>query len=67
MALVARKKSGPPGGGLPGVFRDICERKRTEKALKQSMSLLRTTLESTADDIWVVTEPGWSPTTPNRC
>ncbi len=41
-----------------GIFRDITERKRTEKELEKSFSLLRATLESTADGILVLDREG---------
>jgi PAS domain S-box-containing protein len=40
------------------IFRDITERKRMEEALRQSVSLLTATLESTADGILVVDGEG---------
>jgi len=40
------------------VLRDITERKRAEKDLRESEKLLRATLESTADGILVVNEEG---------
>ena len=44
--------------GAIGVFRDLTERKRSEASLKQSVSLLQATLESTADGILVVDNSG---------
>ncbi len=44
--------------GLCGIARDITERKQAEKALEESLSLLRATLESTADGILVVDRNG---------
>jgi PAS domain S-box-containing protein len=44
--------------GYRGVDRDITERKRAEQALRESLSLLQATLESTADGILVVNEAG---------
>jgi PAS domain S-box-containing protein len=41
-----------------GSIRDITERKRTEETLDSSLSLLRATLESTADAILVVNRQG---------
>jgi PAS domain S-box-containing protein len=41
-----------------GVVADVTERKQTEMALKQSFSLLRATLESTADGLLVVDSSG---------
>jgi PAS domain S-box-containing protein len=41
-----------------GFFADVTERKRTEEAREQSVSLLRATLESTADGILVVDSHG---------
>jgi len=43
---------------LLGIFRNITERKRAEKQLEQSLSMLRATLESTADGILVVDAQG---------
>ena len=40
--------------GVQGIARDITERKRAEAELKQSLSLLRSTLESTYDGMLVV-------------
>ena len=44
--------------GLVGISRDITERKMMEEALKESVSLLQATLESTADGILVVDKSG---------
>jgi PAS domain S-box-containing protein len=44
--------------GLVGISRDITERKLAEEALKESVSLLQATLESTADGILVVDKSG---------
>lgn len=44
--------------GVVCVARDITERKRTDKALTSSLSLLNATLESTADGILVVDRNG---------
>ena len=44
--------------GLVGISRDITERKQAEEALKESVSLLQATLESTADGILVVDKSG---------
>jgi PAS domain S-box-containing protein len=41
-----------------GVTQDITERKRAEEAIKRSLSLLQTTLESTTDGILVVDASG---------
>jgi PAS domain S-box-containing protein len=43
---------------LSGIVQDVTERKRTEDNLRQSVSLLRATLESTADGILVVDREG---------
>ena len=43
---------------LLGAARDVTERKRDEAKLKESLSLLRATLESTADGIVVVDDQG---------
>lgn len=40
--------------GVEGTIRDLTERKETEEKLKQSLSLLQATLDSTADGILVV-------------
>lgn len=44
--------------GVEGTIRDITERKQTEDKLKQSLSLLEATLDSTADGILVVSREG---------
>ncbi|MGH7556129.1 MAG: GAF domain-containing protein, partial [Longimicrobiales bacterium] len=44
--------------GIVGIIEDITERKRAEQALETSLSLLRATLESTADGILVVDRDG---------
>jgi PAS domain S-box-containing protein len=44
--------------GIVGIVEDITERKRMEQALETSLSLLRATLESTADGILVVDSDG---------
>ncbi|MDD2304558.1 MAG: PAS domain S-box protein [Prolixibacteraceae bacterium] len=44
--------------GVEGTIRDITERKQTENKLKQSLSLLEATLDSTADGILVVSREG---------
>jgi len=44
--------------GLEGTSRDITERKRAEDALKFSLSLLSTSLESTADGLLIVNREG---------
>jgi len=41
-----------------GFFRDITERRQAEEEIKQSLSLLKATLESTADGILVVDKEG---------
>ncbi|HXV86900.1 MAG TPA: EAL domain-containing protein, partial [Gemmatimonadales bacterium] len=49
------------GGGqvaVYGTYRDITARKRAERDLEESLSLVRTTLESTADGILVVARDG---------
>ncbi|MFH1702845.1 MAG: PAS domain S-box protein [Nitrospirota bacterium] len=43
---------------IVGFFRDITERRQAEEEIKQSLSLLRATLESTADGILVVDKEG---------
>jgi len=48
-------------GGIVGTFgisRDITERKRAERALEESVSLVNATLEATADGILVVDQKG---------
>jgi PAS domain S-box-containing protein len=49
--------SGQPAG-FRGLVRDITNRKRTEEEIKQTLSLLNATLESTADGILVVDRKG---------
>lgn len=44
--------------GIEGTIRDLSERKEAEKKLKQSLSLLQATLDSTADGILVVNREG---------
>jgi PAS domain S-box-containing protein len=44
--------------GFRGIARDVTERKQAEKEIKQTLSLLNATLESTADGILVVDREG---------
>lgn len=44
--------------GVLGITRDITDRKKTEKKLKKSLSLVTATLESTVDGILVVDKKG---------
>lgn len=44
--------------GFVGIFSDITERKQVDENLRQSLSLLQATLESTADGILVVSVTG---------
>ncbi|UYY81982.1 EAL domain-containing protein [Arthrobacter sp. YA7-1] len=46
------------GPGTVASIRDVSERKRSDTALRQALSLLTATLESTADGILVVTAEG---------
>ncbi len=55
--VLAKDAQGRPAT-LSGIVQDITERKRTEDDLRQSVSLLRATLESTADGILVVNREG---------
>jgi PAS domain S-box-containing protein len=52
-----RNSEGEPVG-FRGIARDITERKRAEEEIKQTLSLLNATLESTADGILVVDREG---------
>ncbi|MEK6755069.1 MAG: PAS domain S-box protein, partial [Bacteroidota bacterium] len=56
MSLV-RESDGTPLYGI-GIIEDITARKKGEEELERSLSLLRATLESTADGILVVNEQG---------
>src|SRR4030043_1968636 len=56
-AVLIRDEKGNPKE-IIGTWRDISERKRAEKELKQTLSLVRATLESTADGILVVDKEG---------
>lgn len=50
-----------PGRGVPRIIaavRDVSERRRSDAALREALSLLSATLESTADGILVVTAEG---------
>jgi len=51
-------RNGPDEVHVLGLIQDVTERKRTEEALKQSVSLLRATLDATADGILVVDRSG---------
>ncbi|MFC1835695.1 PAS domain S-box protein [Thermodesulfobacteriota bacterium] len=48
----------PEKGVMEGSIMDITERKKAEEAIKQSVSLLTSTIESTADGILVVNREG---------
>jgi PAS domain S-box-containing protein len=52
-----RNSEGQPVG-FRGIARDVTERKRAEEEIKQTLSLLNATLESTADGILVVDREG---------
>jgi PAS domain S-box-containing protein len=52
-----RDSEGQPVG-FRGIARDVTERKRAEEEIKQTLSLLNATLESTADGILVVDRGG---------
>jgi len=54
---LVRESGGTPLHGI-GIFEDISARKRGEEELERSLSLLRATLESTADGILVVNDQG---------
>jgi PAS domain S-box-containing protein len=56
-AVLIRDEEGNPKE-IIGTWRDISERKRAEKELKYTLSLVRATLESTADGILVVDKEG---------
>ncbi len=55
--IVIRDSEGTPIRML-GISRDISERKQAEEALKNSLSLLSASLESTADGILIVNKQG---------
>ncbi|HEX9829522.1 MAG TPA: PAS domain S-box protein, partial [Bacteroidota bacterium] len=46
------------GMAVQGILRDVTERKNAEEGLKQMLSLLQSTLESTADGILLVDQSG---------
>lgn len=48
----------PAGAGIMASIRDVTERKRSDTALREALSLVSATLESTADGILVVTSGG---------
>ena len=56
VSLIKDSKGQPIG--FRGIARDITERKRAEEKIKQTLSLLNATLESTADGILVVDSEG---------
>jgi PAS domain S-box-containing protein len=56
-AVLIRDEQGNPKE-IIGTWRDISERKRTEEEVKSTLSLVRATLESTADGILVVNKKG---------
>src|SRR4030066_569381 len=56
-AVLIRDEQGNPKE-IIGTWRDVSERKRAEKELKQTLSLVKATLESTADGILVVDKEG---------
>jgi PAS domain S-box-containing protein len=56
VSLIKDSKGQPVG--FRGIARDITERKRVEEEIKQTLSLLNATLESTADGILVVDRKG---------
>jgi PAS domain S-box-containing protein len=57
IAVLVKDEQGNPKE-IIGVWRDISERKQAEAELKNSLSLLQATLESTADGILVVDRTG---------
>lgn len=57
IAVLIRDENGNPKE-IIGVWRNISERKNAEEEIKRSFSLLRATLESTADGILVVDREG---------
>lgn len=50
--------AGPGRAGIVASIRDVTERKRSDGALREALSLVSATLESTADGILVVTTDG---------
>lgn len=50
--------TGPGQSGIVASIRDVTERKRSDTALREALSLVTATLESTADGILVVTADG---------
>jgi PAS domain S-box-containing protein len=56
ISLIKDSKGQPTG--FRGIVRDITERKLSEEALKEALSLISATLESTADGILVVDREG---------
>lgn len=56
--LGSNRLADPAVGAIIANFRDVTDRKETEGELEQSLSLLRATLESTADGLLVVDNDG---------